>query len=283
MCLKPVTLIKKIISSTGKVHDIVPCGKCHECKRSRQHGWTFRLTQEEKRSTSSAFLTFTYETEPRSPNGLPTLQKKDFQNFMKRFRKRLPKKNHPSYNPLKYYAVGEYGDRTQRPHYHAIMFNIPRHYLDRPEKLLNLWGHGHIYIDQCNNNTIQYVTGYVMKQTWKPNHCEETGLLDDRNPQFSLMSKNMGKEYLTPQMTKYLRQNQISYVTLSGGNKAPLPRYYRDKVYPTQEERDILNEVAILENNEALETRFKHVNINQWKLEQFEIYDRAQKAKTHKL
>ena len=49
-----------------------------------------------------------------------TLQKSDLQKFFKRLRKKTHEK-------ISYYAVGEYGDNTQRPHYHIILFNaIPR-------------------------------------------------------------------------------------------------------------------------------------------------------------
>ncbi len=170
---------------------------------------------------------------------------------MKRLRKRLPKKNHPSYTPLKYYACGEYGTQTKRPHYHAIMFNLPQRYIQDGRILTDTWGHGHVDIAPNNIQTIRYVTKYMLKggtELEKDIIDYSTGEIihqstDDRQQEFSLMSKKMGLNHLTPQMIKYYKRTLNSYVTLPSGILAPLPRYFREKIF-TQDERRLINQAA---------------------------------------
>ena len=116
---------------------IVPCGKCPECLANKRSQWSFRLSQELKYTEfNSFFITLTYDdlhlpfAIPEIGSnmvGSPTLVKSDLQLFFKRLRKKLA-------TNIRYYAVGEYGSRTSRPHYHAIVFNID---LDMVNELLD--------------------------------------------------------------------------------------------------------------------------------------------------
>ena len=78
--------------------------------RKRQQ-WAFRLQQELKVSSSSHFVTLTYNEEnlTKSKDGIPIVSKRDIQLFIKRLRKALP-----SYK-LRYFLVSEYGPTTLRP------------------------------------------------------------------------------------------------------------------------------------------------------------------------
>ena len=69
----------------------LPCGKCPNCYARRISGWSFRLMEEDKVSSSSYFITLTYDNPPMSENGFMTLKKSDFQKFMKRLRKLIQK------------------------------------------------------------------------------------------------------------------------------------------------------------------------------------------------
>lgn len=256
----------------GDFTNKVPCGKCVLCLKRRQNSWAFRLHQETKVSTSACFITLTYETAPLSQNGYPTLKKKDYQDFMKRLRKTI--KN----SKIKYYACGEYGTNTHRPHYHAIMFNLPSRWLKNSELLSNTWGNGHIDISPCNIATIRYVTKYLMKGSFERKHDTQTGLMDDRNPEFSLMSKKMGLNHLTPRMVKYYTENMISHVTLPGGTLTSLPRYFRDKIF-SKTERIELNKLAEDIRNANFEKLFNndYKHEHEWKKTQIR---KQEKAKT---
>ena len=139
----------------------VPCGKCIPCLKRRSSHWSFRINEEAKHASSSCFLTLTYNQAPLSQNGLPTLIKKDYQNFFKRLRKLTPNLKGPK--RLKYFACGEYGTKTQRPHYHAIAFNLPYNIINDPQTIRDTWSHGHIHCTPSNLKTINYVVGYINK------------------------------------------------------------------------------------------------------------------------
>lgn len=164
-------------------------------------------------------MTFTYEETPKSFNGLDSLSKPDWQKFMKKFRKQNTEK-------LKYYVTGEYGDNFERPHFHAIMFNIDKRFINFPDYIADLWNHGIVEISPVTMARIKYVTKYMSKGVWKPQHNKTTGLEDDREPQFSLMSKNIGKSFLTPQMERHILNMGYPYLTRYG-ERIPIPRYYK--------------------------------------------------------
>lgn len=201
----------------------LPCGRCPACKRKRVNNWVIRLEQEERVSSSAHFVTLTYDTKhvPISNNGWMTLNKKDFQDFMKRLRKLEP-------NKLKYYACGEYGDVTNRPHFHIILFNCTD-----IENINKAWNKGSIHAGGVTARSIAYCCKYINKQasSYKPR--------DDRLKEFSLMSKGLGKSYLENKANVAWHKNDIdrTYFVKEGGHKVGLPRYYREKIY-TEEERD---------------------------------------------
>ena len=85
--------------------------------------WASRILLEASQHAESAFLTLTYSDGAleeknvttqwvrRTTEGLPTLTPRDLTLFMKRLREEIaPKK-------IRFYAVGEYGDQTERPHW----------------------------------------------------------------------------------------------------------------------------------------------------------------------
>lgn len=225
--MTPITLVRNYRKMNKRWEDAaqtVPCGKCILCLKRRQNNWSFRLMQEMKISSSAFFVTLTYEQVPTSFNGNPTLNKRDFQLFMKRLRK------NSGYGKLKYYACGEYGDHSGRPHYHAIIYNATASTF--PQDLQNAWGLGHTHIGECDLPTVRYTCKYIMKGKWQP-----IGELDDREPQFSLQSKGLGKSYLTPQMIKFHKQNLIPCITGKNGQLQSLPRYYKDKIFTTEEKK----------------------------------------------
>lgn len=199
---------------------VVPCGQCPECRSQRIDSWKFRLMEEEKQHFNCSFVTLTYSNEKirRTENGFLTLVKKDYQDFMKRLRKNTGRKT------IKYYAVGEYGSKTMRPHYHAIMYDATK------DEIVKAWTLGDVHIGQVTEDSIAYTAKYMQKAGKIPMFAS-----DDRVPEFSLMSKHLGKSYLTPQVVKYHRQG-IHYITKKGGYKQSLPRYYREKIF-TEEER----------------------------------------------
>lgn len=202
----------------------VPCGKCPPCKLRRVNTWVFRLLQEEKVSSSAYFVTLTYDTRmvPISDNGFMSLRKNDYQLYMKRLRKLCPDET------LKYYAVGEYGTNNNRPHYHAIIFNVPD-----ISFFNDAWGLGQIHVGKVSTDSIAYTMKYIDKPYKKRLHAR-----DDREFEFPLMSKGLGKNYLSDDIVNYHKADITRlYVTKEGGHKIALPRYYRNKIYTDQEQK----------------------------------------------
>lgn len=159
---------------------IVPCSKCSVCKARRTSAWSFRLMEESKVSESAHFITLTYDTKtvPITQKGFMSLSKRDIQLFFKRLRKIHGNSGVPG--NIKYYVVGEYGGITNRPHYHAILFNA------REDLLQTAWANGQIHYGQVNGASIGYSLKYICKPGKVPKHAN-----DDRLPEFALMSKGL--------------------------------------------------------------------------------------------
>lgn len=222
-------------SGTGPVP--VPCGRCVPCKTRRVSQWVFRMLEEEKVSTSAHFVTLTYSTEnvPISPNGFMTLDKTHLQKFFKRLRKLCPNAK------IKYYAVGEYGTKNKRPHYHAIIYNVTdsSHYF----QAWTLKGKpiGSVHVGSVSNNSIAYTMKYIDVPHWVKRHAR-----DDRQKQFPLMSKGIGKDYINDQTKNYHSDLRKNYVTHVGGVRVPMPKYYRDKILTDDQK---ISQRLIIENS----------------------------------
>ena len=222
-----MTIKRKDKGPDGSLTRTVNCGRCQPCLRKKQIDWAFRLNKELMVSSSACFLTLTYndETCPWAEGGF-SLLKKDFQDFMKRLRK------HAGSTKIKYYACGEYGDKTERPHYHAIVFNLPRPF----EKFIQkAWKYGHIHIGTVTEASIFYTTKYALKGLKRKNAWEvdERG----REPEFQLMSNGLGVSYVKDIVVDYLKTNGTKLLTVQGGAKKKLPRYYIEKMFVDPEEK----------------------------------------------
>lgn len=196
----------------------VPCGKCPNCVTRRVSAWSFRLMEEDKISTSSLFITLTYDTKhiPITRAGFTSVNKRDVQLFFKRLRKL------ETGQKIKYFLAAEYGGRTKRPHYHIILFNASASNVDKA------WELGSIHYGQVSGASVGYTLKYLSKPAWYPMHRN-----DDREPEFRLMSKRLGSNYITDKMIKWHIANigERMYCTLPGGKKVSMPRYYKDKIY----------------------------------------------------
>lgn len=218
----------------------LPCGKCPPCVQRRTSGWSFRLSKEGERSCSSLFVTLTYDTQYVPIVGTQkTLDKEDIQLFFKRLRKRhdrkkrLYKKLNIPHEPIKYYCAGEYGTKRWRPHYHIILFNAEH------QDVIDAWVHpkekkaiGEVHFGTVEEASIQYSLKYISKPKRIPHWPG-----DKRQPEFALMSKNLGTNYLTERMIRWHISDleNRNLIMLPGGKKAPLPRYYREKIYNSEQ------------------------------------------------
>jgi len=260
-CLKPLTIPHPTRvfwwDPENPIKISVPCNKCVACLQNRRAHWSFRLQQELKVSSSSHFVTLTYDEKhvPKTTKNVNTLNKADLQDFFKRLRKKTS-------NRLRYYAVGEYGSKTHRPHYHVILFNATA------QAVCETWNKGHTHIGQLTPASCGYTLKYIAKkkQTQKPN--------DDRAPIFSVMSKGLGLHYCTDPAVQRWHTSDLSgryYIPAGGGVKASMPRYYRDRLYTAEQFghlKGVLEKNA-LEKSDELHKKYSNWHIAQLHIQQF--------------
>ena len=222
-CITPFQVRDKISNEWMAL----PCGKCPGCMKRRSSGWSFRLVKEGERAETALFVTLTYNTKyvPLTKSGYMSLNKRHIQLYMKRLRKLSDKR-------LKYYVCGEYGSIRSRPHYHMIIFNADA------EKVEHAWSQyqaglgyvpfGDIFIGEVNEASIGYTLKYMQKPGKIPMHKN-----DDRVKEFSLMSKGLGANYITDNMSQWHKNDLLNrmYVPMQDGKKIAMPRYYKDKIY----------------------------------------------------
>lgn len=171
----------------------------------------------------NTFVTLTYSDEhlpvkegpwhPDNPIGsigyssLPTLIPKHLQDWFKRYRSAIhfAVKDDPlllKNSFIRYYAVGEYGDVSWRPHFHAAIFNGPACFRGSTKLVLGTsrpdwarccpscrmvgetWGKGDVHVGRLETHSAQYLCGYVTKKMTKQTDARLFG----RYPEFARMS-----------------------------------------------------------------------------------------------
>lgn len=181
----------------------VPCGHCVGCRLRRSREWAIRCTHEAKTHSQNCFITLTFNDESLSKRRNKFLDKRDFQLFMKKLRKRFG-------SGIRYYHCGEYGEKFGRPHYHACIFGfdfpdkklwrvINGSKLYRSQALEELWPYGYSSIGAFDFNTAAYVARYVLKKKYgsaASYHYEvtdtTTGEITSVQPEYSTMSRRPG-------------------------------------------------------------------------------------------
>lgn len=250
---EPGSACRKLIFSKLELAHLepikVPCGQCIGCRLERSRQWALRCVHEASLYERNSFITLTY-----NPQNLPkstSLEKADFQKFMKRLRKRFG-------DGIRYYHCGEYGEQCAtcdlsrkrcleegqfvlgphpflsvvgRPHYHACLFN--HHFDDRrlwqvrqgvklftSETLTNIWGKGHCTVGDVTFESAAYVARYITKKV--------TGVRADSH--YERLDKRTGElRAILPEYTTMSRGGR--YDSLGGIGKPWLKKFMTD-VYP---------------------------------------------------
>ena len=195
---------------------LVPCNKCIVCKNKKIRDWNARMMCETQLyDVPPLFVTLTYNDDFLPLFGL---EKRDIQLFIKRLRERLEYLGFP--NKLRYVFCGEYGTKTQRAHYHGIIWNMPSLPIHMLLKLVeNAWAYrctyekyrsiskdfkfyrfevpkknkqyfhrlGFAYCKIAHDNSAYYIGKYMFKS--------EDNTPKGKNPNFFLSSRNNGIGY----------------------------------------------------------------------------------------
>lgn len=205
---------------------MLPCGKCLVCLQSKRNDWAFRLSQEHKASKYGAlFVTLTYSN--RNIPAYGSLEKTDLQKFFKRLRKK------DEQTRIRYYAVGEYGLESSRPHYHAIIFN------SNEEDIRSAWTLGHVHVGTVTPASVAYVLKYIVQPEIAPKGKIYDAVTEEWRDKyqkpFALMSRayGIGANYLTDEMVAWHRSGDKNYALVDGTDtKIRLPRYYKELIWP---------------------------------------------------
>lgn len=201
----------------------IPCRKCQACVIAKKKEWADRLIIESTYWPYKYFVSMTY-----APENLPedlSLRPQDMIDWKKRlgyYFGRVPQ----------LYYCGEYGDKGDLPHYHAIVFCDK----DGFEQILKSWTLGRISVDKCTAERCAYCTGYCTEKLDKP---ERT---DGRHPEFHGASRKppLGYRLLYEILEKMaiddgfreriLRHVYPPYSVSIGGKNIRLPPYIRNKL-----------------------------------------------------
>lgn len=225
-CLSPVTIRNPSWETRPWQYRYlkVPCGKCTACLSNKRRQWSFRLEKEVNDSSSAYFITLTYDND----NCPICVNKKDCQNFLKRFRKSIEPKR------VRYFLVSEYGDQFGRPHYHLLLFNYPyslSHLRATLKKTWSLcspdWFDRHDTVKPAHPANINYVCKYCLSNLDNVDPLSRTFMLSSRRP-------GIGFCYLTPAMVDYIK-SRFDGTVIHQGMPMILPRYYTDKVFDEYE------------------------------------------------
>ncbi|AZL82939.1 replication initiator protein [Apis mellifera associated microvirus 61] len=243
MCTREITAYQNpsggrpIFGWEGKKNGLpelkLPCGKCPECCKDYYTSWATRGSRELALWDSTVFITLTYSDEHLPPDN--SLNKKDVQDFIKRVKKRFKSTKE---NPIRQIYCGEYGEKTKRPHYHAILFNCDfadkkPHYMSpqghqvyTSQTLNNLWKNGFAEFGYAQPGSIAYLFKYVLKK--KSRKEKEQPLIIERDGVTYEVAHEFIEASRNPGIGAHMRNSDSikkGYLTVNGVKKK-LSKYY---------------------------------------------------------
>nr|AOV86346.1 putative replication protein VP4 [uncultured virus] len=219
----------RLMPPVGTANLAVPCGRCLGCRTDRAADWARRATHEASLWPVTSFVTLTYDDDHLPVGG--HLVPKDLQDFLKRLRIHAHRHSRSVDGDrgagVRYLACGEYGDRTQRPHYHAILFNagfrdaypVGKDMAESP-LLAKLWPFGSNRVSEFTPARANYVAQYTLKKIGQSD-CDADGVV--RPAPFLRVSTRPGIG--APWLSRFREDLAHGYL-VADGRKASVPRAY---------------------------------------------------------
>lgn len=181
---------------------------------------------EDSTHLAQCFATLTYDDKYLPP----TLQKQHVSAWLKRLRARHNDRT------LRFFAAGEYGEHTKRPHYHSLLWGLR----SESKTIQETWPYGHVKTDPMTPERIAYTAGYCNKkigfQLKKRELIDpDTGECFTWQPPFIQMSRNPG---IGADAKKYWQSWKHS--AIYHGRETTVPRYLHEawKQHATPNERE---------------------------------------------
>lgn len=160
---------------------------------------------------------------------------------------------------LRYFFVGEYGEESAHAHYHAALFGFPQCRYGRTQHALqergtccdvcgllrDCWGAGAIDSATLEEQSAQYIAGYVTKKLTSVEAMEWQSQRDaryaGRKPEFSLMSRHPGigagameavatSLRSVPSVEAAIESSDVPSALRSFGKEKSLGRYLRQRL-----------------------------------------------------
>lgn len=250
------------------LYELIPCKKCWACQLNYSAEWATRITLEAQKYEHNYFITLTY-----SDQCVPILSKITYEEkykelddtvrieevtiendgtwkyslcpehmitFLNSLRQYFHRKGHDG---IKYFYCGEYGETTQRPHYHIILLNCPLDinqfydtYVDKnfkahwkSKELEKYWDKGMIDIAECEWSCIAYVARYCTKKldfTQDKRVYLNQGLI----PEYVRMSKGMGYDYFREHYKEIYKNDEMIMKTVKGNTGSFKPPKAFDRI-----------------------------------------------------
>lgn len=276
-CINPLFVRKSGI--------FVRCGRCEPCIEQRSKEWAVRLGLDMDRAETAYFVTLTYDDSELAKlkvghldseieylpgeapcqddysSMVPKLDKSHLRHFLMNLRnyqeRGMPNHYHGKKvsqialkaPKFKYFAVGEYGTRTNRPHWHILFFNVPYDMVNFEKVVTFAWGKGFTYFGTVTMSSITYTVGYMLKNLHKK--C------------IRLMSKGIGGMYASEKVEYH--QARMKPVVRVAHSNAGMPRYIKERVFTSDQrnqfgesERDRVADLN-LQDPYRVERAYKHL------------------------
>lgn len=245
--------------------DQIPCGKCIQCRIAYSREWANRCMNELETSKNAAFLTLTYDTahlvfnpyvdpDTGSISTRPCLWPAHLRDFIKRLRSWCD--YHCPGSRQRFFACGEYGDDSSRPHYHAIIYDLPPQFFEdshvyddrNPEAKLftcaaldDLWPHGQAVFGDVNWSTCAYVARYMIKKrkgkdAERQRTAQAQFFPDDPWPEeFIRMSRmpGIGRDFYERKKDTIYSTDEV-FVRVNNGIQGVRPAKYYDRLYDVE-------------------------------------------------
>lgn len=201
-------------------HVVFNCGKCISCRKKRAYELASRCVLHASLYKENCFLTLTYDEKKEGYHN--RFEYKDIQDFKKRLRSHVTRKNKKK---IELFNVHEYGANGKK-HWHLIAFNyspedkiffttskgIP---LYTSKELEKLWPYGFNTVGSVSEASAMYQAQYMEKDfehrnvhTSRRSHSKHSGL---------------GKPYF---LNNYRQILELGFIPLNGA-KLPIPRYFQ--------------------------------------------------------